>query len=86
MRFRRDDLDWAMGELLALFVRANEAGIYPHLLDPDLFHEAWCVLNAQPFEVAKPMYDLLIRQITRPLGAPPRRVAGERRYENPLPA
>jgi len=50
MLFDADDLDWAMGELLELFERAGRNGVYPHALDPALFHSAWSVLNAQPFE------------------------------------
>ena len=32
--FESDDFDWALGELLELFERANPCGIYPHELDP----------------------------------------------------
>lgn len=52
MRFELDDLDWAMGELLTLFSRANRRGVMPHELNPALFHEAWTCLNAQPFHVS----------------------------------
>jgi hypothetical protein len=52
MKFEADDLDWAMGELAHLFMQANRTGIYPHELNPALFHSAWSVLCAQPFEVA----------------------------------
>jgi hypothetical protein len=51
MRYESDDLDWAMGDLLDLFTRADWRRVWPHGLDPVTFHAAWTVLNAQPFEV-----------------------------------
>ncbi len=51
MRYEPDDLDWAMGDLLDLFARADWRRIWPHELDPLTFHAAWAVINAQPFEV-----------------------------------
>lgn len=83
MRFKADDLDWAMGELLALFARGNRLGIPPHRLDPDLFHEAWSLLNAQPFPVRKALHATLLRQLTHP----PHRGTNTQvrtRYENAL--
>lgn len=51
MQFDADDLDWAFGELLHLFSIACRTYRLPHEIDPALFHAAWSVLNAQPFEV-----------------------------------
>lgn len=65
--FESDDLDWAMGELLRLFVRANRYGVFPHELDPETFHSAWYVLNAQPFEVRQRCRSILLKTITYPL-------------------
>jgi hypothetical protein len=45
------DLDAAMRDLRRLFARARREGVLPHLLDRALFHEAWSVLNTQPFRV-----------------------------------
>jgi hypothetical protein len=67
MNFEVDDLDWAMGELLQLFARANRVGVPPHELDAALFHSAWSVLNAQPIEVRLRCRDTLMFLITRPL-------------------
>jgi hypothetical protein len=65
--FDADDLDWAVGELLQLFERANRCGIYPHVLAPMLFREAWALLCEQPFDVREHYYGLLMSKITRPL-------------------
>ena len=86
MRFRPDDLDWAMGELLALFDRAGDIGVYPHLLDPDLFHEAWWVLNRQPFQVAAPLHAMLMEHFRPLVGSASRAAMRATRYENPVPA
>lgn len=51
MRFEADDFDWAFGELLHLFSVACRTFRMPDEIDPALFHEAWTLLNAQPFEV-----------------------------------
>jgi hypothetical protein len=56
-----------MGELLNLFALANRLGVYPHELRPEVFHSAWSVMCAQPFEVTQRCYRLLMDQITRPL-------------------
>jgi hypothetical protein len=61
MDFEPDDLDWAMGELLHLFDRASRLGILPHELDPAIFHPAWSVLNAQPFEVRQTAHRTLMQ-------------------------
>ncbi len=47
------DFECALGDLLALFTRALRNGVPPHQLDPIAFHQAWTVLNAQPFEVRR---------------------------------
>jgi hypothetical protein len=60
MEFDDDDFDWAMGELLHLFDRANRLGVQPHHLDPGVFHPAWHVLNEQPFEVRQKAHALLM--------------------------
>lgn len=81
--FERDDFDWAYGELLELFERANREGIYPHELRPDLFHSAWSVLNAQRLEVRLRCHKVLVEKLTRqlfPLNA--KRAA--KRYANPF--
>jgi len=81
MRFELDDFDCAMGELFSLFERARLARIAPHVMDPELFHEAWLVLNAQPFSVRKFWFDLLMEKLSaRSLRPPSARFA--RRYEN----
>lgn len=67
MNFERDDFDWAYGELLELFERANREGVYPHELRPELFHSAWRVLNAQPFEVRTACFRALTAKLTREL-------------------
>lgn len=51
MQMDSDDFDWAFGELLHLFSIAGRTFRFPHEIDPELFHAAWTVLNAQPFEV-----------------------------------
>ena len=66
MHFEDDDLDWAMGELLHLFLQAGVRGVPPHKLRPDIFHPAWCVLNAQPFEIRQHAHRVLMMQILRP--------------------
>jgi hypothetical protein len=67
MEFEPDDFDWAMGELLHLFARANRLGVHPHHLDPGVFHPAWSVLNAQPFEIRQAAHQILMQQLRRPL-------------------
>jgi hypothetical protein len=62
-----DSLDWALGELVELFERANSFGIYPHELDPAVFYDAWLLLSEQPFPVAQRWHALLLAKITRPL-------------------
>jgi len=62
MGFEPDDFDWAMGELLQLFDRASRLGILPHELDPAVFHPAWSVLNAQPFEVRQTAHRMLLQR------------------------
>jgi hypothetical protein len=83
MRFDRDDWDWALGELLHLFKRANECGIYPHELDPDLFYEAWTILNMQNFEVRKYWHDVLIKSLRLPYPISPGTL--KKRYAYVLP-
>jgi hypothetical protein len=78
MRFNAEDLDWAMGELFALFARAARLGTEPHLLDPALFHEAWTLLNAQPFVVARELYLQLMRLRVR--GSSYQQMNSKRRY------
>ena len=56
MKFEPDDLDCAMGELLTVFEQAMWEGRWPHELNPTLFHAAWTVINAQPFEVSRKCY------------------------------
>ena len=65
--FESDDFDWAFGELLELFERANRCSIYPHELDPKVFHDAWYALNRQPFPVRQRCHAVLMSKITRPL-------------------
>ena len=64
MNFDLDDLDWAMGELANLFAKANRVGIFPHLLDPDLFYNDWIVLNRQTFEVRSRCHQTLLSMLT----------------------
>jgi hypothetical protein len=80
-----DDFDWAFGELLELFERANRCGIYPHELDPKVFHDAWHSLNRQPFPVRERCHAVLMSKITRPLHSrgPARPV--KKRYAYVLP-
>jgi len=65
--FASDEFDWAFGELLELFERANRCAIYPHELEPKVFHDAWYALNRQPFLVRQRCYAVLMSKITRPL-------------------
>ncbi len=83
MRFDSDDLDWAYGELLHLFHRAGRCWTFPHLLDPGLFHEAWAVLNAQPFEVRSYCQRRLM-EIWRTPVRYQKQQAQPKRYENAL--
>ena len=83
MPFETDDFDWAFGELLHLFSVAGRTWRMPHQIDPALFHAAWFVLNAQPFEVRDMCHARLMKvwgtQITyRPPFSP-------KRYENAVP-
>ena len=66
MDFEADDLDWAVGELLDLFAQAERVGIPPHELNPDVFHPAWSVLNAQPFEVRQRAHRIVMASVRRP--------------------
>jgi len=84
MRFEADDLDWAMGELLVLFRRANWVGIYPHELGPELFYEAMSVVNAQPFRIRQRCLWDLLALLTRPLESKKATFDGRRRYGNAL--
>ncbi len=67
MNFDADDLDWAMGELANLFAKANQVGVFPHLLDPELFYGAWTVLNYQPYVVRSRCRQKLLLMLTTPL-------------------
>jgi len=67
MIFEPDDIDWAFGELLALFDRANRIGIYPHELNAEVFYEAWALLNTLPFPVRQKLLGRLLARVTRPL-------------------
>lgn len=49
MNFEADDLDWALGELLALIWRGKLRGIPAHLLEPRLFRDCMTVIGMQPF-------------------------------------
>ena len=51
MIFYADDLDWALGELLALIWRGKSAGIPAHRLDPELFSACMRCINQQPFAI-----------------------------------
>lgn len=82
--FEGDDLDWAIGELLALFDEANAVGIYPHELNPTIFHDAWGLMCEQPFVVAQYWHRILMNKITRPLRHKSTAV-GSRRYAYALP-
>lgn len=84
MRFDADDLDWAMGELFALFARASRYGVEPHRLDAALFHEAWTLLNEQPFPVRMALYEQLM-VLRRPRRAVDDWLAAKGRYENAVP-
>ena len=57
--FQADDLDWALGELLALFDRADRCGVLPHELDPELFYDVWSLLNEQSFPVRQRWHAIL---------------------------
>lgn len=83
MRIDADDLDWAFGELLHLFSLAGRTYRRPHEIDPVLFHEAWSVLNAQPFEVRDQCQKRLMEVWTKPPIDKSRSAA--KRYENPIP-
>lgn len=77
--FEGDDLDWALGELLELFERANRCGIYPSDLAPHVFWPAWDLLDCQPFEVRYRWWGILLSKINRPL-RPLNSPRGKRRY------
>ena len=80
MQFDADDFDWAYGELLHLFGQARHRCCLPHELNPALFHAAWSLLNAQPFEVRDRCQKTLMAILNRPdvpRGWPP-----TKRYEN----
>ena len=66
MDFDLEDPDWAMGELANLFAKANQQGVFPHLLDPELFYRGWIVLNHQPFEVRAHCHQTLLSMLTEP--------------------
>ena len=83
--FEDDDFDWAFGELLELFARANRCGIYPHELDRRLFYDAWGLLCAQPFEVRERCREVLMSMITRPLHSHTRPTRFKKRYAYALP-
>ena len=80
--FDRDDLDWAMGELLHLFYEANFLASFPHKLNPDLFYSAWSILCYQPFEVAVRCCWILSSVLTYPLRSKIR-FPSLKPYENP---
>lgn len=88
MKFEADDLDWAMGELTNLFVNANQTGIFPHLLDPQLFYSGWAVINHQPFKVRSHCRQILLFMLTEPYwktysnGTVIRLTTSAKRYEN----
>ncbi len=82
MNFERDDLDWAMGELMHLFSRASLVGIPPHELDPDLFYDAWTVLCHQKYEVAVRCHWTLISMLTHPLLRSKTKLPSVKRYAN----
>lgn len=84
INFEHDDLDWVFGELLELFNRAVLYWRYPHEMDPNLFHEAWSILNAQPFKVRNDCYQALMA-IWRNRTYVGRVVEKSKRYENALP-
>ena len=84
MEFDLDDLDWAMGELLVLFRRANRIGVYPHLLEPEVFRLGMTAINAQPFRIRQRCLWDLMNQITRPLNTYVPNFDGRRRYGNAL--
>lgn len=78
--FESDDFDWALGELLVLFDRANRCGVYPHVLEPRLFFDAWGLLGEQPFDVREHWRRVLMAKITRPLRLAPNAVPPQKRY------
>jgi hypothetical protein len=77
--FEADDLDWALGELLELFERANRTGVYRNELGPEIFYDAWALLCEQPFEARQRWYEILTSKITRPLHSIPH-VLPRKRY------
>lgn len=83
--FERDDFDWALGELLELFERANRCGIYPHELAPKVFHDGWALLNEQKFSVRQHWHAVLTSKITRPLHSLPAATPSKKRYAYVLP-
>jgi hypothetical protein len=83
MKFDQDDLDWALGELLALFSRSNVYDIYPHELEPVLFYGAWALLNEQPFEVRQRWHSILVGSLKLPYPIPP--TIRRKRYAYVLP-
>lgn len=67
MNFEVDDLDCAIGELGNLFAKANVTGVFPHLLDPKLFYDAWTVIDSQPFEIRLQCRQKLLWMLNEPL-------------------
>jgi len=88
MHFELDDLDLVMGELANLFAKANQIGVFPHLLDSELFYNAWAVMNSQPFEVRYRCRQTLLLMLTEPYwktysnGTVIRLTSSAKRYEN----
>ncbi len=83
MKIDGEDLDWGLGELLHLFCLAGRIGRYPHELDPGLFHSAWTVLNAQPFDVRMTCRSIVLNAWAEGWAAR-RRFGSGKRYENAL--
>ncbi len=59
MNFEADDLDWALGELLALIWRGKVAGIPAHELQPALFHSCMRVVNCQAFPFRQHVHQII---------------------------
>ena len=88
MNFEFDDLDLVMGELANLFATSNQTGVFPHLLDPELFYNGWTAINHQPFKVRLRCRQILLFMLTEPYwktysnGTVIRLTSSAKRYEN----
>ena len=66
MNDRLNDFALAVARLQRLFIRADRAGQYPHELDPATFYAGWSLLNRQPLEVRRTVYEQLVERLKNP--------------------